>query len=116
LSPATSGNSCQQLEILNEAKPGGTFLLNSRLMTPPQETWLRLPQSIQQGIIDKQLKVYAINAYKVASEAGMRNRINTVMQTCFFALSGCCLEGSDRRHQAGHPQNLRQKRAKKSSP
>lgn len=77
----------QQLEILAEAKVGGTFLLNSPF-DEPQETWLRLPQPIQQVIIDKELKVYAINAYKVASEAGMRNRINTVMQTCFFALSG----------------------------
>ncbi|NEQ46232.1 MAG: pyruvate:ferredoxin (flavodoxin) oxidoreductase [Leptolyngbya sp. SIOISBB] len=77
----------QQLEILAEAKVGGTFLLNSPF-DDPQETWLRLPQPIQQAILDKELKVYAINAYKVASEAGMRNRINTVMQTCFFALSG----------------------------
>jgi pyruvate-ferredoxin/flavodoxin oxidoreductase len=65
---------------------GGTFLINSPFDDPPKPG--RLPQSIQQTIIDKALKVYAINAYKVASEAGMRNRINTVMQTCFFALSG----------------------------
>ena len=77
----------QKLGILDQAKPGATFLLNSPF-DDPKETWLRLPPPIQQVIIDKQLKVYAINAYKVASEAGMRNRINTVMQTCFFALSG----------------------------
>ena len=77
----------QKFDLLDPAKPGGTFLINSPFDNP-QETWLRLPQAIQQVIIDKQLKVYAINAYKVAREAGMRNRINTVMQTCFFALSG----------------------------
>ncbi|MEO1093979.1 MAG: pyruvate:ferredoxin (flavodoxin) oxidoreductase [Cyanobacteria bacterium J06638_28] len=77
----------QKFDILDTAQVGATFLLNSPF-DDPQETWLRLPQPIQQVIIDKQLKVYAINAYQVASEAGMRNRINTVMQTCFFALSG----------------------------
>lgn len=76
----------QKFGILDQAKSGATFLINAPF-DAPQETWLRLPQSIQQVIVDKQLKVYAINAYKVASEAGMRNRINTVMQTCFFALS-----------------------------
>ncbi|MEO1211218.1 MAG: pyruvate:ferredoxin (flavodoxin) oxidoreductase, partial [Cyanobacteria bacterium J06638_20] len=73
--------------LLDTAKPGATVLLNTPFDNP-EETWLRLPQALQQVIIDKQLKVYAINAYKVAQEAGMRNRINTVMQTCFFALSG----------------------------
>ncbi|MEB3212095.1 MAG: pyruvate:ferredoxin (flavodoxin) oxidoreductase, partial [Leptolyngbyaceae bacterium] len=77
----------QKLGILDQAKPGATFLLNSPF-DDSQETWLRLPQPIQQVIIEKHLKVYAINAYKVANAAGMRNRINTVMQTCFFALSG----------------------------
>jgi hypothetical protein len=64
LSPATSGNSCSSSAFLDQAKPGGTFLLNSPF-DDPQETWSRLPQPIQQAIIDKQLKVYAINAYKV---------------------------------------------------
>ena len=77
----------QKFDLLDPAKSGATFLINTTF-DDPQETWLRLPQALQQVIIDKQLKVYAINAYKVAQEAGMRNRINTVMQTCFFALSG----------------------------
>ncbi len=77
----------QKFDLLKEAKPGATLLLNTPF-DDPQETWLRLPQPIQQGIIDKHLKVYAINALKVAKEAGMGNRINTVMQTCFFAVSG----------------------------
>jgi pyruvate-ferredoxin/flavodoxin oxidoreductase len=77
----------QKFDLLKEAKPGATLLLNAPF-DDPAETWLRLPQPIQQGIIDKQLKVYAIDALKVAKEAGMANRINTVMQTCFFAVSG----------------------------
>ncbi|MDA0268601.1 MAG: pyruvate:ferredoxin (flavodoxin) oxidoreductase [Cyanobacteria bacterium] len=77
----------QKFDILETAQPGSTLLLNTPF-DDPQETWLRLPQPIQQGIIAKQLKVYAIDAYQVAGAAGMRNRINTVMQACFFALSG----------------------------
>ncbi|MBE7382967.1 MAG: pyruvate:ferredoxin (flavodoxin) oxidoreductase [Leptolyngbya sp. SIO1E4] len=77
----------QKFDILEAAQSGATFLINTPF-DDPQETWLRVPQPIQQVIVEKQLKVYAINAYKVAREAGMRNRINTVMQTCFFALSG----------------------------
>ncbi len=75
-----------QFELLNEAKPDATFLINSPF--DPDETWARLPAPLQQQIIDKQIKPYCINAYKVASDAGMRRRINTVMQTCFFALAG----------------------------
>ncbi|MGF1481770.1 MAG: pyruvate:ferredoxin (flavodoxin) oxidoreductase [Cyanophyceae cyanobacterium] len=74
-----------QLPILDAIKPGGTLLLNSPFV--PEETWMRLPRRVQQQIIDKQLQVYAINAYKVARESGMGGRINTVMQVCFFALS-----------------------------
>ncbi|NER80410.1 MAG: pyruvate:ferredoxin (flavodoxin) oxidoreductase [Leptolyngbya sp. SIO1D8] len=77
----------QKFDLLDAAQTGATVLLNTPF-DDPQETWMRLPQAIQQVIVDKQLKVSAINAYKVAREAGMRNRINTVMQTCFFALSG----------------------------
>jgi pyruvate-ferredoxin/flavodoxin oxidoreductase len=57
-------------------------------LTTRQETWARLPRPLQQQIVEKHLRVYAINAYRVAKAAGMANRINTVMQTCFFALSG----------------------------
>jgi pyruvate-ferredoxin/flavodoxin oxidoreductase len=76
-----------KLELLHEAKPGATLLLSSPF-DDPAETWVRLPQSMQQEIIAKGIKVYAINAYQVAREAGMAGRINTVMQVCFFALSG----------------------------
>ncbi|MEY3299947.1 MAG: hypothetical protein RLZZ597_3207, partial [Cyanobacteriota bacterium] len=76
-----------KLELLHEAKPGATLLISSPF-DDPAETWARLPQAMQQEIIAKGIKVYAINAYQVAREAGMAGRINTVMQVCFFALSG----------------------------
>ncbi|XGB41560.1 MAG: pyruvate:ferredoxin (flavodoxin) oxidoreductase [Nodosilinea sp. LVE1205-7] len=77
----------QKLDLLQEAQPGATLLLNSPY-DDPAETWQRLPQAIQQQIIDKNIQVYAINAYPVARQAGMGSRINTVMQVCFFALAG----------------------------
>ncbi|MBU6230042.1 MAG: pyruvate:ferredoxin (flavodoxin) oxidoreductase [Cyanobacteria bacterium REEB459] len=77
----------QKFDLLKEAQPGATLLLNSPY-DDPAETWQRLPQSIQQQIIDKNIQVYAINAYPVARQAGMAGRINTVMQVCFFALAG----------------------------
>ncbi|MGF1516124.1 MAG: pyruvate:ferredoxin (flavodoxin) oxidoreductase [Elainellaceae cyanobacterium] len=73
------------LDVLGSAMSGATVLLNSPYS--PEETWPQLPDRIQAQIIQKQLKLYAINAYQVAREAGMGGRINTVMQTCFFALS-----------------------------
>ena len=76
----------ERYQVLQEAMPGATLLLN----TPyeQEETWDHIPAEVQQQIIDKQLKVYAINAYAVAQATGMGNRINTIMQTCFFAISG----------------------------
>ncbi|MEO1403140.1 MAG: pyruvate:ferredoxin (flavodoxin) oxidoreductase, partial [Cyanobacteria bacterium J06635_1] len=74
-----------QLDILGPAMTGATFLLNSPYAV--SETWNQLPERIQAQIVQKQLKVYAINAHQVAREAGMGGRINTVMQTCFFTLS-----------------------------
>ena len=76
----------EKFPLLKEIVPGGTFLLNSPY--PADEVWNYLPRSLQAQIIQKQLKFYVINAYKVAREAGMGGRINTVMQVCFFALSG----------------------------
>ncbi len=73
-------------DILKEAEPGAVFLLNAPYET--NEVWSHLPQRIQQEIIDKKLKFYVINASKVAKETGMGNRINTILQTCFFAISG----------------------------
>ncbi|HEX6626238.1 MAG TPA: pyruvate:ferredoxin (flavodoxin) oxidoreductase, partial [Pyrinomonadaceae bacterium] len=68
------------------AEEGATFLLNSP--HPQEEVWGRLPRPVQQQIIDKRLRFFSINAYDVAKQAGMGTRINTIMQTCFFAISG----------------------------
>ena len=54
----------------------------------PDEVWDQLPRAVQKQIIDKKLKFYVIDGYEVASETGMGGRINTIMQTCFFAISG----------------------------
>ncbi|MDJ0649679.1 MAG: pyruvate:ferredoxin (flavodoxin) oxidoreductase, partial [Xenococcaceae cyanobacterium MO_188.B19] len=79
-------NFLEKLPVLEAIEAGGTFLLNSPYSK--EEVWHQLPQQIQQQIIVRQVKFYAINAYKVAREAGMGGRINIVMQVCFFALSG----------------------------
>jgi pyruvate-ferredoxin/flavodoxin oxidoreductase len=76
----------EKYDMLASAVPGAVFLLNSPF--PQEETWDRLPRKVQQDIIDKKLKVYAIDAYRVAKETGMGGRVNTIMQTCFFAISG----------------------------
>ncbi|HTU01074.1 MAG TPA: pyruvate:ferredoxin (flavodoxin) oxidoreductase [Candidatus Sulfotelmatobacter sp.] len=76
----------ERFDMLTPAVKGATFLLNS--LYGPDEVWDHLPKTVQQQIIDKQLKFYVIDAYKVAAETGMGVRINTIMQTCFFAISG----------------------------
>jgi pyruvate-ferredoxin/flavodoxin oxidoreductase len=79
-------NFVKSVDLLKEAVQGATFLLNSPYSV--DKVWDKLPRSIQQSIIDKALKVYIIDASTVALESGMGRRINTIMQTCFFALSG----------------------------
>ncbi|MFA0889813.1 MAG: pyruvate:ferredoxin (flavodoxin) oxidoreductase [Synergistales bacterium] len=76
----------EQYNVLKSAEKGGTFLLNSPY--GPEEVWDKMPKTIQKEIIDKNLKFYVIDAVDVAQKAGMGGRINTVMQTCFFAISG----------------------------
>ncbi|MBN1146761.1 MAG: pyruvate:ferredoxin (flavodoxin) oxidoreductase [Anaerolineales bacterium] len=76
----------ERFDILKYAKPGGIFLLNS--LYGPDEVWDHLPIETQKAIIDKQLRFYIIDAYEVAQRTGMGGRINTIMQTCFFAISG----------------------------
>ncbi len=73
-------------DMLDKAAPGGVFLLNTA--TPPNRVWDSLPGHMQQQMIDKGLSFYTIDAYKIADETGMGRRINTIMQTCFFAISG----------------------------
>jgi pyruvate-ferredoxin/flavodoxin oxidoreductase len=69
-----------------DLKQGGTFLLNSPYSK--DEIWDRLPIQIQKGIIEKEAKFYVIDATKVAFEASLGKRANTILQTCFFAISG----------------------------
>jgi pyruvate-ferredoxin/flavodoxin oxidoreductase len=76
----------ERYEMLDKAAPGGVFLLNSP--TPPDQAWDTLPGPMQQQMIDKQLSFYVIDAYRIAEQTGMGRRINTIMQTCFFAISG----------------------------
>jgi len=76
----------EKYEMLEAAVPGATFLLNSPYHK--DEVWKHLPLEVQKQIVDKKLKFYVIDAYKVAKETGMGGRINTIMQTCFFAISG----------------------------
>ncbi|MFL6284824.1 MAG: pyruvate:ferredoxin (flavodoxin) oxidoreductase [Pyrinomonadaceae bacterium] len=79
-------NFVEKYDVLDAAEDGATLLLNSPF--PKEEVWDRLPRPVQQQIIDKRLRFYSINAYDVAKQAGMGTRINTIMQTCFFAISG----------------------------
>jgi pyruvate-ferredoxin/flavodoxin oxidoreductase len=76
----------ERIDMLRAAENGATFLLNSTF--GPDEVWDHLPRLVQKQIIDKKLKFYVIDGYDVAKETGMGGRINTIMQTCFFAISG----------------------------
>ena len=73
-------------DVLALAAPGGVFLLNSPY--GPDEVFDHLPLSVQRQIVDKKLRFYVIDASKVAREVGLGVRTNTVLQTCFFAISG----------------------------
>ncbi|MBU0510158.1 MAG: pyruvate:ferredoxin (flavodoxin) oxidoreductase, partial [Chloroflexi bacterium] len=79
-------NFIEQVDMLKYASPGAVFLLNS--LYGPDEVWDHLPKEVQAAIIEKGLKFYVIDAYDVAKETGMGSRINTIMLTCFFAISG----------------------------
>lgn len=74
-----------KVDILRIAKDGATFLLNAPYKA--DEVWNHLPIEVQEEILAKHLKLYTINAVEVARATGMGQRINTVMQTCFFAIS-----------------------------
>ncbi|HBY63877.1 MAG TPA: pyruvate:ferredoxin (flavodoxin) oxidoreductase, partial [Solibacterales bacterium] len=79
-------NFLEQRDVLRNAEQGAVFLLNSPF--GPEEVWDQLPRRVQQQIVSKKLKFYVIDGYSVAKETGMGSRINTIMQTCFFAISG----------------------------
>jgi pyruvate-ferredoxin/flavodoxin oxidoreductase len=76
----------ERMDILDAARPGGVFLLNAPY--GPDEVWDHLPLEVQEQIIVKRLKFHCIDALKIARDTGMGGRINTIMQTCFFAVSG----------------------------
>ncbi len=76
----------ERYDMLRELQPGGTFLLNSPF--GPEKVWDTLPAAMQKGLIEKHAKFYVIDGDKVARESGMGGRVNTVMQVCFFAISG----------------------------
>jgi pyruvate-ferredoxin/flavodoxin oxidoreductase len=75
-----------RLDVLGLAGPGATLLLNAT--QPPDEVWDALPRPVQEKILAKRVEVYAIDAGQIAREAGVAGRTNTVLQTCFFAISG----------------------------
>jgi len=79
-------NFLEKEEMLTMAKPGATFLLNSPHSA--DIVWDRMPLSVQKSIMDKNIKLFVIDADDVAQKTGMAGRINTIMQTCFFKLSG----------------------------
>lgn len=79
-------NFLERYDVLEAAGEGATFLLNSPF--PAGEVWDQLPLPVQRQMIEKRIKFYTINAYAVARENDLGTRINTIMQTCFFRISG----------------------------
>jgi len=75
-----------KIDLLEHAAPGASFLLNAPF--PTDEVWDELPSELQRQIVDKKIRFYAIDAYDIAKKGGMGTRINTIMQTCFFAITG----------------------------
>jgi pyruvate-ferredoxin/flavodoxin oxidoreductase len=92
LIPSASFVACHEfsfldrLDVLEHAAPGAVFLLHAPW--GPEEVWDRLPREVQERILDRGLELYVIDAYRVAAEVGLGRRISTIMQACFFALSG----------------------------
>jgi len=82
---------CHQFEFVNRydvletAREGGAFLLNSPY--GPDKVWDELPREMQEQILEKRLRFYVVDAFQVARETGMKSRINTIMQTCYFAIT-----------------------------
>ena len=75
-----------KIDVLEYAAPGAVFLLNAP--GEAAEVWDRLPREMQEQMIEKQIRFFAIDAYALAKQVGMGGRINTIMQTCFFGISG----------------------------
>ncbi len=75
----------EKMDMLEDAIEGATFLLNTKVSK--ENVWDSLPEKVQKDLIEKKMKFFIIDAYKVADETGMGARVNTIMQTCFFAIS-----------------------------
>ncbi len=75
-----------KIDMLEYAAPGAVFLLNAS--GNPQTVWDRLPRELQEQMIEKQIRFFVVDAYALAKQSGMGGRINTIMQTCFFGISG----------------------------
>jgi pyruvate-ferredoxin/flavodoxin oxidoreductase len=75
----------ERLDVLQRLRDGGTVLLNAPYA--PEEVWPRLPADVQQALIDRQARLHVIDAYRIAREAGIPGRVNTVMQVAFFAVT-----------------------------
>jgi pyruvate-ferredoxin/flavodoxin oxidoreductase len=75
----------ERYDMLANAAEGAVFLLNTPV--PPDQVWDNLPASVRVQIVEKRLRLYVIDAYRVAETVGMGRRINTIMQTCFFAIA-----------------------------
>ena len=104
----------EKYDMLANAKDGAVFLLASPYAA--DEVWDHMPDEVEQQIIDKKIKFYVIDAIKLAKELGLGARINTIMQTCFFAISGVLPQRQGHRGaQEGHQEDLRQARARRSS-
>ncbi len=108
---------CHQFEFVHRydifahALPGAAVLLN----TPhgPSEIWDRLPREAQEQILEKKIRLFVIDAYRIAREAGLKGRINTIMQTCFFAITEPIpLADGDRPDQEGRRGHVRQEGAR----
>ena len=76
----------ERIDMLDQATAGAVFLLNSPFA--PDDVWNELPRTMQEELIRKHIRLFVIDADRVAIDAGMPGRINTIMQTCFFAISG----------------------------
>ncbi len=75
----------ERLDVLSLAKEGATFLLNAPY--PADEVWEHLPREVQETILERRLRLWVVDASTIAREAGLGKRVNTVLQTCFFALT-----------------------------
>ena len=75
----------EKMDMLKDAIEGATFLLNTKVSK--EKVWDSLPEKVQRDLVEKKMKLFIIDAYKVADETGMGARVNTIMQTCFFAIS-----------------------------